>query len=234
MNKRVWPFLYAHTHFLFSWLGSGDVVLSFFLLSLHFLAGTVCFQLFVHKVFKRVQVSFSFVLIGLQMENGGEPSAFGRLWSNKAGKSHTTAALITCRKTYLLAIVEKEQCGISPYTVLRAHLIMLSTVHLNRTKTCALKRKFTYVSVEWPNKGVRSLSRDQHPVLLSLNCFNVLVIEVPTFPILTSSVCSKVVASCSQVGAMALQWPHHGAKNLMKWDPGRGGKKKKATKNFSF
>lgn len=86
MNKRVWPFLYAHTHFLFSWLSSGDVVLSFFLLSLNFLAGTVCFQLFVHKVFKRVQVSFSFVLIRLQMENGGEPSAFGRLWSNKAGK----------------------------------------------------------------------------------------------------------------------------------------------------
>lgn len=150
------------------------------------------------------------------------------------GQIKLEKALITCRKTYLLAIVEKEQCGISPYTVLRAHLIMLSTVHLNRTKTCALKRKFTYVSVEWPNKGVRGLSHDQHPVLLSLYCFNVLVIEVPTFPILTSSVCSKVVASCSQVGAMALQWPHHGAKNLMKWDPGRGGKKKKATKNFSF
>lgn len=82
----------------------------------------------------------------------GSHQHFGRLWSNKAGKSHATAALITGRKTYLLAIVEKEQCGISPYTVLRAHLIMLSTVHLNRTKTCALKRKFTYVSVEWPKR----------------------------------------------------------------------------------
>lgn len=40
-----------------------------------------------------------------------------------------------------------------------------------------------------------------------------------TFPILTSSECSKVVANCSQVGAMALQWPHHGAKNFTKWAP---------------
>lgn len=44
--------------------------------------------------------------------------------------------------------------------------------------------------------------------------------EELTFPILTSSVCSKVEASCSQVGAMALQWPHQGAKNFMKWEPG--------------
>lgn len=41
----------------------------------------------------------------------------------------------------------------------------------------------------------------------------------PTFPIFTSLECSKVVASCSQTGAMALQWPHHGAKNLIKWAP---------------
>lgn len=51
------------------------------------------------------------------------------------------------------------------------------------------------------------------------------VSEGPTFPILTSSECSKVVASCSQVGAMALQWPHHGAKNLTKWAPEARGEK---------
>lgn len=63
--------------------------------------------------------------------------------------------------------------------------------------------------------------------------FNILIIKVPTFPILTSEL-SKVVASCSQVGAMALQCPHHGAKNLMKWDPEIRGKKKQLMKSLIF
>lgn len=50
---------------------------------------------------------------------------------------------ISCRKTYLLAIVEKEQCGISPYTILGAHLIMLCAIYLNGTKRRALIRKYT-------------------------------------------------------------------------------------------
>lgn len=49
----------------------------------------------------------------------------------------------------------------------------------------------------------------------------------PTFPILTVSECSKTWASCSQVGAKALQWPHQGAKNLMKWLPFKLKRKKK-------
>lgn len=31
---------------------------------------------------------------------------------------------------YLFSIVEEEQCGISPHTILRTHLVVLSTVHL--------------------------------------------------------------------------------------------------------
>lgn len=50
---------------------------------------------------------------------------------------------IARRKTYLLAIVEEEQRGISPYSVLRAHLVMLSAIHLDGTQTCALGCKFT-------------------------------------------------------------------------------------------
>lgn len=68
--KECDHFLYAHTHFPFNWLSSVDVDLSFFLF-LYFLAGEVSFQLFVHEVFKRVHVSFSFVLLCLQMETEG-------------------------------------------------------------------------------------------------------------------------------------------------------------------
>lgn len=56
---------------------------------------------------------------------------------------------------------------------------------------------------------------------------SVVLTSEPTFPIFTSSECSKVVASCSHVGAMALQWPHQGAKNLIKWAPEAGRKERK-------
>lgn len=56
----------AHLYLLFGWFVSGDLVcflfLTWFLLLLH---GNGSLQLVVHKVFKRVQVSFSFVLVGL-------------------------------------------------------------------------------------------------------------------------------------------------------------------------
>lgn len=48
------------------------------------------------------------------------------------------------------------------------------------------------------------------------------IINGCTLPILTNSECSKLVASCSHVGAIALQWPHHGAKNFTKWEPAKG------------
>ena len=43
---------------------------------------------------------------------------------------------------YLLSIVEEEQSGISPYAVLRAHLIVLCTVHLGHKCTHVIKTRW--------------------------------------------------------------------------------------------
>ena len=48
---------------------------------------------------------------------------------------------------------------------------------------------------------------------VGVNCLTV------TLAMETSLVSLKVSASCSQAGAILLQCPHQGAKNLMKWDP---------------
>lgn len=57
-------------------------------------------------------------------------------------QGETRAATVAAGQTdrlYLLAVVEEEQGGIPPYAVVRAHLVVLCTVHLchhNRNICC--------------------------------------------------------------------------------------------------
>lgn len=67
---------HTHLHLLCGWLISGDLVCLFFLIWLLFFFSNSCLQLVVHKVFERVQVSFSFVLFCLHKDNTQESTLY--------------------------------------------------------------------------------------------------------------------------------------------------------------